>query len=187
VSEQHHLGRVRVAFQPGGAAFIGQQQRSFSQIDTVGQFIARREAVEQRGAAARHQDAHVGDHPVGRIARRQSHAVAPGDAVIAHQTFRNAGGSGVGLPEGQADIAIDQKGQILVLIGKMREIMRQCRRGGCEGGHGDPVAHEWHRGKRLTLGRQAGDDRFERIVQLGGHPVIFLSRCSREARLRARA
>ena len=95
--------------------------------------------------------------------------------MFAHEAFRHAGRRAVSLGEGQADVAIDDEGQIAVLVAEMREIMRKTRRRAGEGGHFHPVALERHGREGLIRRCQGGDDRFKRIVQLGGHAGPFLS------------
>jgi hypothetical protein len=69
-------GGMRAAFQALRARVIDQHQRTFGKLDPLGQLLARPEPVEQRGAAARQQHAHIGDRPVGRVARRNADPVA---------------------------------------------------------------------------------------------------------------
>ena len=73
-----------------GAAIIGEHERAADIGDPGAQLRALPPAVEQGGDAACHQHAHIGDDPVGRIARGNADAVALGDAVARDQRGSDA-------------------------------------------------------------------------------------------------
>ena len=128
VVEHDHLAGVGQPFEPGGARRVGQHQRAFGQFDPAGQFLAAPPAVEQRGAAARHHRAHVGDDPVDRIARGNADAVAALHAVSGHQRARHRACCGVSLGKAQPHRSIDQERRVAMLRAEECEIVRQAGR-----------------------------------------------------------
>ena len=167
--EDDDLGRVLHALESRSALRVGQHQLAFAQVDSVGEFLARPPAVEQGGAAARHQDAHVGDDPVDRIARRDAHAVALLDAVLRRKAVRHMARGVPDLAEGHAHIAIDEEGLVLLLVAEMGEEMREA--GGCvlEGGHGDAAARRLGQFEHLARRGHGVGNAVDVLVEFGGH------------------
>ena len=138
VVDHYDLCAVFGPFEAGGAAGIGEHQLALRKTDAIGQFVTVPEPVEQRRAAACHRDTHIGDHPVGRIARRQTDAVAlvhtAGDERLCH---RHRGLEG--LAEGHADIPVDEEFLVLMLVAVMRHQVEHRRRRGLQGRQLDSV------------------------------------------------
>ena len=173
--EHHDTGAVLDPVEAGGTRCIGQDQRTFAQVDSVGELFARPPTVQQRGAAARHDRAHIGDRPLGRIARRDADPIAFLDAVPGRQTMRHFAGGGVNLAEGQTLIAVHQEQRLLVLIAEMGEIMRQAGRRVDEGGHVDPAACHGLQGEHLSIGGHGIGDAVNVAVEIGLHKVRLSS------------
>ena len=173
--EDDDLRLVIDPVEPGGARRIGEDQRTFAQLDPVGEFLARPPAIEQRGAAARHQRAHIGDRPLGRIARRDPDPVALFKVVRGRQPVRHLCGHPIDLAEGQALLAIDQKQRILVLVAEMGEIMRQARRRVDEGRHVHAAAGHGLEGEHLPIGGHRIGDPGNVAVEIGLHGLRLSS------------
>ena len=172
VRKQDDLGVVIGALEPRRAAGIGQHQRTARQLDAVGELVTGPEPVEQGGAAARHDRAHIGDDPVRRIARGDAHAVALLHAMLAGEPRRDMAGRLPAFAEGQPHVAVDQERNGRMLLAEMGEVVRQRRRRVLEGGDLRAVAVERHRLEGHARLGQLGHDVFERIVQFGRHPRL---------------
>ena len=167
--ERNDLRAVIGAFEPFGPLAIGQNHPAADHLERVGHFLAAGETVDQRGAAAGHGDPHIGDDPVGGIARGDADSVALDQLVLRQQPRRHVQGGIVGFAEGQPAAIIDKEFGVLMRSAIIREIVRQAGRGVLEGGHRHAVAGERH-GLRRAAGRnQPVHDRIQRIVELGRH------------------
>ncbi len=188
VLEHDDLRTVFDAFEPLGALRIGQHQLAIAQADPVGHFLAGPPAVEQRRAAARHDHAHIGDDPIGRIARGDTHAVALFDPVLACQAMRHMAGGMPDFAEGQPHVAIDDEQLVLLLVAEMREEMRQAGRRVLERRHGDAAARRFGQFEHLSrCGNRLGDPA-DILVELCRHGwCSVLSKSARGPVIEARA
>ncbi len=160
-----------VALEPAGAGLICDQQLARAEADSVGQLATLPPAVEQRGAAARHQHRHVGDDPVGRIARRDADEIALLHAMPRDEPACRHSRRGIGFGESQPQRAVDD--ELLVGVGgaEMPEILRQ--RGRCldQQRHVHPEARDTERrGLEQPAGCVMAFERaFEIEVELARH------------------
>src|SRR3546814_14001513 len=97
--ERDDLRAMRHAGEPFGALRVGDDQLRFAVLDPRGEFAALPPAVEQGGAAARHQDADIGDAPRIGVAHRDPDAVAALDAMPLDEPRgdRTSAGTGKGV------------------------------------------------------------------------------------------
>ena len=188
VAEHDDLGAMFDPIEPLGALCVGEHQLALAQIDSVGQFLAGPPAVEQRGAAARHQDAHIGDDPVGRIARGNADPVALGDPVLGREAVRDMRGRAPHFAEGQPHLAIDDEQLVLLLVAEMREIMRHAGRRILERGHGDAAPGDFGQLEHLAGFGHCPGDPVDILVELCRHGLFrVLSKSARGLVLEARA
>ena len=166
------------ALQPLGPLAIGQHHPAADHADPVGHFLAGRKPVDQRRTAARHHDAHVGDDPVGGVARRDPDAVALHQFVLAEQSGGDMARGIVSFAKGQTASVVDQEFGVLMLVAVMREIVRQAGRGALERGHGDAVARERHGFRWPAGGNQRVGNGIQCLIELSRHayPLSSIAR-----------
>ena len=127
--DQQFGAMVALAFhQPLGPLIVGKHEGTTDILDTVGQFVAAPPAIQLGRDAAGHGDRHVENDPVGGIARGNADPVALLHAIAFDQPAGESAGGGIALRKGQADIAIDQKFLVCMLVAEIGKIVRNILR-----------------------------------------------------------
>ena len=135
VIEDHKLRGMLYAIEPGRTRGIGEDELAFAKVDSVSEFFPGPPAIEQCRTATGHENAHVGDDPVRRIAGRKTNAVTLFNSMQRGKTVGDMAGSVPYLAEGHADVAIDDERIVFLFVTEMREVMDDAGRCVLERGH----------------------------------------------------
>ncbi len=158
-----------MAIQSGCALFVRQHIAAVDHPDPFGKFAALPPAIKQRCNTPRHQDRHIGNDPVCRIARSDSNPVADFKAVTLYQPACQCACGGMAIGKCQPLIAVNQKFLVSVHHAKCSEIVAQIGGRLVQIGQFLSIFFDIAERQRAIFGRQPSNSCLNCLIEKGRH------------------